>query len=127
MELLKYTTFKNLLNNAFKVKIEKPISGVKQEGVNASLTEVEFRLVEAVERDSDQIERFSLIFHGPANQLLPQKLYTLTHDTLGEQQIFLVPVGEMTEGEGEGRKVVGYKYQAVFNRFKTSNKGEIHG
>jgi hypothetical protein len=37
---------------------------------------------------------------------------------MGELQLFLVPVGEKTEGEGENRKGVGYLYQAVFNRLK---------
>ena len=49
---------------------------------------------------------FVLTFHGPADVVLEQSIYTLEHERLGNLEIFLVPVGQ-TEGE-----VV---YEAVFN------------
>lgn len=52
-------------------------------------------------------EPFSLLFEADAAQgLLAQGTYALTSDALGENNIFLVPVGE------EGGR---YQYQAVFN------------
>lgn len=36
--------------------------------------------------------RFSLIFHGPGDRLLPQGLYTLRHPLVGDHDLFLVPV-----------------------------------
>ena len=36
--------------------------------------------------------RFSLLFHGPGDRLLPQGLYTLRHPLVGDQDLFLVPV-----------------------------------
>jgi hypothetical protein len=49
---------------------------------------------------------FSLIFLGPGEFVLPQQIYALRHDALGELEIFLVPVGRDAEG---------VRYQAVFN------------
>jgi hypothetical protein len=49
---------------------------------------------------------FSLIFVGPGDMILPQRLYQLTHEEMGEVTIFLVPIGK------EDRGVL---YQAIFN------------
>ena len=52
-------------------------------------------------------EPFSLIFLGPPNPILPQATYRLTHDQLGELDIFIVPVGPDPQGR--------IQYEAVFN------------
>lgn len=52
-------------------------------------------------------EMFSLIFSGPREYLLPQQLYKLSHEKLGEGEIFIVPIEQ---------KENGFLYQAVFNR-----------
>jgi len=49
---------------------------------------------------------FSLIFSGTPGVVLPQRIYTLTHEVMGTVDIFLVPVGA-TPAETQ--------YQAVFN------------
>lgn len=49
---------------------------------------------------------FSLVFLGADEHILPQRLYRLRHEQMGELVIFLVPVGK------DGR---GVSYQAVFN------------
>jgi hypothetical protein len=49
---------------------------------------------------------FSLIFLGKDPRVLPQRLYRLEHDDMGELMIFLVPIGKDTQG---------VNYQAVFN------------
>ena len=51
---------------------------------------------------------FSLIFRGPIDRLLPQRVYTVEHPTRGSLGIFLVPLGP--EGDPKG-----LHYQAVFN------------
>lgn len=52
-------------------------------------------------------EPFSLLFEADsALGLLAQGTYALTHDALGENNMFLVPVGK------DGDR---YQYQAVFN------------
>lgn len=49
---------------------------------------------------------FELIFRGPADPMLPQAIYRLTHPELGPLDIFIVPL----ERTGEGTT-----YQAVFS------------
>lgn len=51
-------------------------------------------------------EAFSLFFRGPAEIFLPQKIYKLREASLGELEIFLVPVA---------REEDGFHYEAVFN------------
>ena len=74
---------------------------------------VELELAEVtpyVARPTDQsgMERFSILFDGPG-VCLPQSLYHLKHEQMGELDIFLVPVS------GDQR---GYRYEAVFNSIK---------
>lgn len=49
---------------------------------------------------------FSLVFLAQEAAVLPQRLYRLEHDRLGELEIFLVPVAK----DGQG-----VSYQATFN------------
>jgi hypothetical protein len=51
---------------------------------------------------------FSLIFHGPINRPLPQRIYELEHPSRGTLQIFLVPIGPTADGTA-------HRYQAIFN------------
>lgn len=55
----------------------------------------------------DNLETFSLFFNGPIEFFLPQGIRKLKHISLGELDLFLVPVGNDKEG---------YQYEAVFNR-----------
>ena len=49
--------------------------------------------------------QFSLVFRGPAGQLLPQATYRLAHAELGELELFLVPIGPDATGS---------RYEAAF-------------
>lgn len=49
---------------------------------------------------------FSLLFKSQGAGVLPQRMYTLRHATLGPQMLFLVPIGMKND-------VV--TYQAIFN------------
>jgi len=51
-------------------------------------------------------EPFSLLFRNESAILLPQKVYAMTHGSLGQFGIFLVPVARDRDG---------FIYQAVFN------------
>ena len=51
-------------------------------------------------------EPFKLLFRGPRQPVLPQRIYTLAHAELGQLVIFLVPV--------QGGPT-GIEYEAVFN------------
>lgn len=53
-------------------------------------------------------EPFTLVFTSPPGPHLPQGLFNLEHDELGEVEIFLVPIGPETAG-GDMR------YEAIFN------------
>ena len=48
---------------------------------------------------------FSLIFLAPSGPFLPQAIYPVSHPILGSLEIFLVPIGPVSGGNG---------YQAVF-------------
>ena len=51
-------------------------------------------------------DSFSIFFRGPAEALLPQRMYTLTGDSESFPNLFIVPVG---------RDAQGYEYEAVFS------------
>jgi hypothetical protein len=48
---------------------------------------------------------FSLVFVAAAGPWLPQAIYPIKHPTLGMLEIFLVPIGPVSGGNG---------YQAIF-------------
>jgi hypothetical protein len=50
-------------------------------------------------------EPFALLFRGPVDPLLPQAIYRIAADALGEHDIFIVPVA---------RTRVGTDYEAIF-------------
>ena len=55
------------------------------------------------------MERFSLFFDGPLDRYLPQSVYRLTHEAMGEIDLFLVPIE---------KKENAFRYEAVFNYYK---------
>ena len=48
---------------------------------------------------------FALLFEAPA-PLLPQRLYNLSHEAMGQREIFIVPVAKVENG---------FQYEAIFN------------
>jgi hypothetical protein len=75
---------------------------------------LELKLVEVKgylpqENEQGGMERFSTFFVGPGDARLPQSVYSLTHEQMGEFDIFLVPIS----GDQNG-----FRYEAVFNYFK---------
>jgi hypothetical protein len=52
-------------------------------------------------------EQFSLRFRGDRNKVFPQRIYPMKHDSIGDFDLFLVPIG---------RDDIGTFYEAVFNR-----------
>ncbi len=55
--------------------------------------------------EQGEMERFSLYFHGPAT-FLPQAIYPISHEGMGDFDLFLVPIGSIENG---------FRYEAVFN------------
>ena len=56
------------------------------------------------------MERFSVFFSGPRDPFLPQGTYQMSHERMGEFELFLVPVASDDQG---------FRYEAVFNYFKS--------
>lgn len=55
--------------------------------------------------EGQQRLQFSLVLLGPGEQVLPQGTYAVTHEAVGEQHLFLVPLG---------RDDAGVRYEAAF-------------
>ena len=58
--------------------------------------------------EQEGMERFSIYFLGPAETFLPQDIYRVTHDQMGDLDLFLVPIA------GDE---LGFRYETVFNYF----------
>jgi len=59
-------------------------------------------------RSGRGILRFSILFHGPPDRLLPQGMYPFHHAALGAMMLFIVPV--------VGSNAERILYEAVFTR-----------
>jgi hypothetical protein len=81
----------------------RPLEGkqfrIAPEGAEAF--EVELVEVTEITREPGGRAPFSLVFQGGPNPPLPQQIYRVEHEKLGELDIFLVPIA-------------GDRYQAVF-------------
>lgn len=75
--------------------------------IELELVEVKGYLPQANEQTG--MERFSVFFDGPGSIRLPQSLYSLQHERMGEFEIFLVPISGNENG---------FRYEAVFNYFR---------
>lgn len=60
-------------------------------------------------QEHEGMERFSAFFIGPPQPLLPQMIYLVKHEQMGEFELFLVPVSRVERG---------FRYEAVFNYFR---------
>lgn len=103
-ERLEEEDFRKQLGTKFRIRL------VELEGA----PEVELELVEVLGYETlsharGDAERFSAFFHGAGNFFLPQRIYKLEHEQLGENEIFLVPIGQVDGG---------FRYEAVYSYFK---------
>jgi hypothetical protein len=55
---------------------------------------------------TEQQETFSIFFHGPLDPFMVQGMHQLKHTDLGALSMFLVPIGQESDG---------FEYEAVFN------------
>ena len=95
LEKLTWESFKPHLNETFHVSTEAA-------RLDLELTEVETL---GAETARDQRQAFSLVFRGPEEPFLEQRIHTLEHKALGRLDLFMVPIGQ-----DEG----GFLYQVVF-------------
>src|SRR3954453_24119964 len=77
------------------------------EQLHLKLVAVKAYLPQADEQSG--MERFSLFFDGTLDRYLPQRMYRLTHEAMGEIDLFLVPIE---------KKESSFPYEAVFNYYK---------
>jgi hypothetical protein len=92
--------FSKHLNTKFALSLE-------DQKIDLELVQVKGYLPQQIEEQG--MERFSLFFDGPGIYL-PQKVYSVQHEQMGEFDIFLVPIS----GDDKG-----FRYEAVFNYYKT--------
>jgi len=96
LEDLTKEIFEKLLNRTFCV-LDK-----------SSPVVIDLRLAEvSAGRTANDFEQFSVLFHGPAEPVLPQKIYSVRHADLGDFELFLVPVAA---------NQVRTEYEAIFSR-----------
>jgi hypothetical protein len=55
--------------------------------------------------DAHRRTPFSVVFRGPQEPVLPQRIYRLEHENLGTFELFIVPIGPDESG---------MQYEAVF-------------
>lgn len=80
--------------------------------IHPGSAQFDLRLIEVTDQTrTPQQEAFSVVFHGPADHFMPQGLYQLKHEALGEFEIFLVAIAKDDHG---------FQYEAVFNRLVSS-------
>jgi hypothetical protein len=93
-EPLVFETFSGRVGQEFKLTVD-------------GATSIATTLTSATPHDATRVAAgFSLVFTGPSEPLLPQRIYRMLHDGLGEFDIFLVPIG---------RDDSSVRYEAVFN------------
>ena len=74
-------------------------------GAPLPLTLAETRTLVAGDGIANRSQPFGLVFRGPVEPLLPQRIYRLAHPEVGSHEIFLVPIA---------RKAQGLEYEAIF-------------
>ena len=94
-ELLTIAAFAPCLDSLFQVRAD-PLA------LNLTLTEVK----PLRSRAGQLREPFALLFRGPLEPLLTQRIHNLHHEALGALEIFLVPIGPDETGQ---------HYEAIFN------------
>jgi len=100
MAELTESEFSKHLNSRFKLALTER---------ELQLELVKVKAYRPQEHEQPGMERFSAFFEGPGDFLLPQGMYRLAHEQMGDFEIFLVPLS----GDQSG-----YQYEAVFNYFK---------
>ena len=97
-------------------ELQNPVAATFSSHVNtrfrlAGTPSAELELVGVLDRSTPQHINFSLVFRGPHQPLLQQRIYSLEHDALGCLDLFIVPVK---------RDAQGLQYEAIFNRMNES-------
>jgi len=97
LDALSAEQFKEQLHQPFRIRAD-------EETIEVRLVEV--RDLESHSRREDK-SPFSILFAGPSERPLPQRIYRLENDGMGELELFLVNLGPDADGDG-------MIYEAVF-------------
>ena len=97
LEALQAADFEPQIGTTFQIEF------VDHPPVELVLSEVDAR---ATHGRSGHRTPFTLLFHGPAELSLPQRIYPLQHAELGLLEIFIVPLGPDERG---------MRYEAAFS------------
>jgi pimeloyl-ACP methyl ester carboxylesterase len=99
LETLTVETFSGHLGSTFRIHLD-------------DLPQMDVELISATklgrstgEEPPDLRQPFSLVFRGPGDALLPQRIYAMEHDRIGSFDLFLVPIGPDEKG---------LRYEAIF-------------
>ena len=102
LEQLRFESFAGLVKTTFRVWISD------QDALDMELSDATPPRVAATGgTNSPRYENFALELRGPADRLLPQRIYLFESAAIGQFELFIVPVG---------RDQNGTRYQATFNR-----------
>jgi hypothetical protein len=96
LEALTHESFRPHVGTAFRVEYAPAAS--------ATLTLVEVTVLGGG-AGAARRQPFSLLFRGPREPVLPQRIYRLEHEGMGALELFIVPIGP----DGEGMR-----YEAIF-------------
>jgi hypothetical protein len=91
--------------DAFAPHVGEEFVLVHEQAGRLELELLEARAVGGDRAPGNDRRPFSLLFRGPVEPLLPQRIYRLEHDTVGPLEIFIVPVA---------RDAAGTHYEAIF-------------
>jgi hypothetical protein len=106
LEQLSFESFAGLVKTKFCVWVDD------QDSLDLELCEITPRRVSSTGGSrSLTYESFALEFIGPADRLLPQRIYWFESAPIGRFELFIVPVGCDQNGA---------RYQAAFNRLVRS-------
>lgn len=100
-EILTEEEFSRHLHTKYQVRLDG------EHAVELELDEI--AILPALSHARGDAVRFSLFFYGPGDFLLPQHIYRVGHEHMGEFDLFIVPIARDSRG---------YRYEAVFSYFK---------
>lgn len=109
LETLTAGDFREIKDGRFRLTVELP------EASRDATFELELAEVTEVAGGAAGTSRnpFSVLFHGPLEPVLPQGIYRLEHESLGELQLFIVPIGP-DEPSAPDKRPTAMRYEAVF-------------
>ena len=106
LETFTIDTFKDYAGSKFSIELGGTLGSMELSLAEATALGTE---PAALPPGIQRVERipFSLIFHGPMQPVMPQRIYAFTHEKIGKFEMFIVPIGPDSSGN--------MRYEAVFN------------